>query len=154
MQLTHLSFIIGWNGYCLSLENKVVSLKIKQVFCLLNRLTFHWEWNNKGFWQFARCDSLFLVRVSFFSFGVLFLELVIGSIWCILLWCYGLYNPWIVWTWLSLMVTIFDLLPNALIFIVFLVFGFYLFLPPTLIFLALFSAATLESFWIRFYRRS
>jgi len=28
------------------------------------------------------------------------------------------------------MVTIFDLLPNALIFIVFLVFGFYLFLPP------------------------
>jgi len=52
------------------------------------------------------------------------------------------------------MVTIFDLLPNALIFIVFLVFGFYFFLPPTLIFLALFSAATLESFLIRFYRRS
>ena len=31
MQLALFSFIIGLNGYCLSLENKVVSFRIKQV---------------------------------------------------------------------------------------------------------------------------
>jgi hypothetical protein len=52
------------------------------------------------------------------------------------------------------MVTIFDLLPNALIFIVFLVFGFYLFLPPHILSSFFSMDATLESLLIRFYRRS
>jgi hypothetical protein len=33
---------------------------------LLNRLTFHWEWNNKGFWQFVDRDVIRFLSNSFF----------------------------------------------------------------------------------------
>lgn len=157
MQLTHLSFIIGWNGYCLSLENKVVSFRIQHVFflLLLNRLTFHWEWNNKGFWQFVDRDVIRLI-VSFFWCALPRtgnrLNLVHSTLMLWSLQSLNCLNLTLInghYIWFAPKCAYFYCLSGIL-------FGFYLFLPPTLIFLALFSYwdATLESFLIRFDRRS